>query len=87
MHGYFLSNCRSNKYETIIYLEFCSAALTIGHAEPYFHKLLDLPGACISFPSHSDESCEAGATVLQHRAKYFNDATHRSNGRILRRRI
>lgn len=31
MHGYFLSNCRSNKYENVIYLEFCSAALTIGH--------------------------------------------------------
>lgn len=33
MHAYFLSNCRSNKYEKIIYLELCSAALTIGHAE------------------------------------------------------
>lgn len=56
-------------------------------ALPYFHKLLDVPGACTSFPSHSDETSEAGATVLRHRAKYFNDVTYRSNGRILRRRI
>lgn len=56
-------------------------------ALPYFHKLPDVPGACTSFPSRSDETSEAGATVLRYRAKYFNDVTHRSNGRILRRRI